>query len=105
VDGFGELPLEEPQGFSAAVPGGESALVVVAAGAGEDRLDVRGEVDRVVQSAVAATGQAVANDVAAGRFDWGGGGVAREVVGAGKPLDVTDVAEILAASTSLIPVI
>ena len=53
VDGFGELSFEESEGFVAAVAGVASALVVVAAWAGADGLDVGGEMDGVVELAVA----------------------------------------------------
>ena len=69
VDGFGELSFEESEGFVAAVGGVASALVVVAAGAGADGLGVGGEVDGVVELAVAVAGQSVAHDVAAAGFD------------------------------------
>ena len=87
-----------------AVAGVASPLVVVASGAWVDGLDVGGEVDRVVELAVAVSGQSVADDVAAAGFDRCGAGVAGKVVGAGEPADVADVGRrILAASTSLIP--
>ena len=92
VDGFGELSFECSEGFVAAVAGVASALVVVAAGAGADGLGVGGEVDGVVELAVAVAGQSVTDDVAAAGFDGRGTRVAGEVVGAGEPADVADVA-------------
>ena len=93
VDGFGELSFEESEGFVAAVAGVASALVVVASGAGADGLGVRGEVDGVVELAVAVAGQSVAHDFAAAGFDGCGARVAGEAVGAGEAADVADVAE------------
>ena len=93
VDGFGELSFQESEGFVAAVAGVASALVVVASGAGADGLGVGGEVDGVVELAVAVSGQSVAHDVAAAGFDGCGACVAGEAVGAGEAADVADVAE------------
>ena len=93
VDGFGELSLQAPEGFVAAVAGVASALVVVASGAGADGLGVGGEVDGVVELAVAVSGQSVAHDFAAAGFDGRGACVAGEAVGAGEAADVADVAE------------
>ena len=93
VDGCGELSFERSEGFVAAVAGVASALVVVASGAGADGLGVGGEVDGVVELAVAAPGESVADDVATAGFDRCGACVAGKVVGAGEPADVADVAE------------
>ena len=83
VDALGELSLQAPEGFGSAVAGVESPLVVVASGAWADGLGVRGEMDGVVELAVAVAGQSVAHDVAAAGFDGCGACVAGEVVGAG----------------------
>ena len=93
VDALGELSLQAPEGFGSAVAGVESPLVVVASGAWADGLGVGGEMDGVVELAVAVAGQSVAHDVAAAGFDGCGACVAGEVVGAGEPADVGDVAE------------
>jgi hypothetical protein len=50
-------------------------------------------VDRGVESAVAGGVETVASPLATGCFQWGGAGVAGEVVGGRKPCDIGDVAE------------
>jgi hypothetical protein len=65
VDGFGELSFERAERFGAAAPCRQPTLVVVAAGAGEDRLHACGEMDRVVELSVSAARQAMTDDIAA----------------------------------------
>jgi hypothetical protein len=65
VDDLGELALEAAQGFGGGLVLGLLACVVRAAGAGVHGLDAGGEVQGVVEGAVAGPGEPVAALVAA----------------------------------------
>ena len=88
VDAFGDLSFEQSKGFGTTVAGLDPSAVVVASWPWDDGLDVCCEVDRFVELAVAASGEPVADDNAAGRFDGCGAGVAGDVVGARESADV-----------------
>ena len=93
VDGVADPSLEGPHRFFAAVAFGLHAQVVRAAGGVVAHLGHGDDVDGVVELAVAARVEPVANDRSARGFDRGGGVVAGVVPGAREACDVAAVAE------------
>ena len=91
IDDLRELALQAAERLARRLVLGELAIEVVPSGSRVHRLDPSCEMQRVVERAVAAPGQTVAGDLAAGDLDRGRTGVAREVIRRPEPADVTDM--------------
>ena len=92
-DGVADPTLESAQHLLFRLPLGDLALVVGAAGCVVADLGDRGQVERVVQLAVAARVEPVAFAGTAGGFDGGGAVVGGEPLWGQEPGGVTDVAQ------------
>jgi hypothetical protein len=103
VDHVGELPLERPQRFLLALALGELAAEEDLTGGGVADLGDRGDVDGGVELAVAAPVEAVPLDVARGRFDGGGAGVAAKCPAERNRRRSPTIARMVAALMSPIP--
>ena len=93
VDGVRQPPFQAPQGLLGRLALGQLAPVVDLPGAGPADLHHRHHVQGVIQHAVPGPGQPVADDLAAGGFQRRGAGVGGEVILAGEPADVADLAK------------
>jgi hypothetical protein len=93
VDDVGQASFEAAQGFHRGLAGGELASVVGAALGVLAQLHDGGDVDDVVDPAVAGAGEAVADLFAGGRVQGCGAGPGGEPVAVGEAGDVADVGQ------------
>ena len=96
IDDVREPPLQAAQCFPVTLSGSAFPLVVRAAGCVSTDLGNGHGVQGAVQLPVSGAGKTVADDVAGGRLDRRGAGVAGERGGRTEPVDRTDPSEDLA---------
>jgi hypothetical protein len=93
VDDVGESPFEAAQRFEVGLALVALVSVVVLTGPGHAVLNDRGDMQRVVEPAVAAAVEPVAVVVSGGHVDRCGARVAGEVVPAAEPADVAGLGD------------